>query len=326
MPGRAFITGATGFVGGHLVQRLRAEGWRIRALVRPTSDVARLRAGGVETVVGGFDDPLALARGLEDVDTVFHLASTNFGRTEEDYRRTNVEGTRLLIQAIASATARPRRLVNVSSYAACGPSSNGRPRGLGDPPRPLTAYGRTKLEGEGIALTAEAAGVEVVVVRAPTVYGPGDRALLPFFTMVRRGFAVLPSGGERRVQMIFAEDLARALARAAGVTPGTYAVADPRAYSWDELVDAVGSAANRRPVRLRVPAGLVRLGARVAQTVGDWRGSAVTFNREKAEELLARSWVCDLSGAEALLPAAEATPLREGMTRTMRWYEMEGWI
>jgi nucleoside-diphosphate-sugar epimerase len=324
MLGRAFITGATGFVGGHLVERLQAEGWHVRALVRPTSDVAGLRARGVEMVVGGLDDPSALARGLEGADTVFHLASTNFGRTEAEYRRTNVEGTRLLVHAVASAGS--RRLVNVSSYAACGPASNGRPRRLGDPPRPLTAYGRTKLEGEGIALTAEAAGVEVVVVRSPTVYGPGDRALLPFFAMVRRGLAVLPSGAERRVQVIYAEDLARALARAARAAPGTYAVADPRAHDWDELVDAVASAANRRPVRLRVPAGMVRLGARVAQTVGGWSGRAVTFNREKAEELLARSWVCDLSGAEALLPPAEATPLHEGMSRTMRWYETEGWL
>lgn len=326
MSGRAFITGATGFIGGHLVERLRTNGWDVRALVRSTSDVSRLEALGVERVVGGLDDPAALARGLEGADTVFHLASTNFGRTEEDYRRTNVEGTRRLVQAIASAAVRPRRLVNVSSYAACGPAPNSRPRGLGDPPNPITAYGRTKLEGERIALAAENAAVEVVVVRAPAVYGPGDRALLPFFSMVRRGVAVLPSGGERRVQMIFAADLARALERAARVTPGTYAVAEPRVHSWDDLVDAVAAAADRRPLRLRVPPALVRLGARIAQTVGGWAGMAVTFNREKAEELLARSWICELTGADVLLPAAEAVPLHEGMTRTMRWYETQGWL
>jgi nucleoside-diphosphate-sugar epimerase len=326
MPGRAFITGATGFVGGHLVERLRADGWAVRALVRPTSDVTRLASLGVERVVGSFDEPEALARGLEGADTVFHLASTNFGRTEEEYRRTNVEGTRLLVRAIETAAAPPRRLVNVSSYAACGPAPSGRPRGLGDPPQPLTAYGRTKLEGEGIALGAVAAGVEVVVVRAPAVYGPGDRALLPFFSMVRRGVAVLPSGGERRVQMIFAEDLARALVRAAHAAPGTYAVAAPDDHSWSDLVDAVAAAVDRRPVRISLPPTLVRLGARVAQTFGGWAGMAVTFNREKAEELLARSWICDLTGAEVLLPAAEAVPLREGMTRTMRWYETQGWL
>jgi dihydroflavonol-4-reductase len=326
MPGRAFITGATGFVGGHLVERLRADGWMVRALVRPTSDVSQLASLGVEQVVGAFDDPEALARGLEGADSVFHLASTNFGRTEDDYRRTNVEGTQLLVRAIEATDPLPRRLVYVSSYAACGPAPNGRPRGLGDPPRPLTAYGRTKLEGERIALAAESAGVEVVVVRAPTVYGPGDRALLPFFALARRGVAILPSGGERRVHMIFAPDLARALEGATRTAPGTYAVAEPRVHSWNELVDAVAAAADRRPLRVSVPPTLVRLAAGVTQAVGGWAGKTVTFNRDKAEELLARSWICDLSGAETLLPPAEAVPLREGMIRTMRWYERQGWL
>jgi nucleoside-diphosphate-sugar epimerase len=326
MSRRALVTGATGFVGSHLAERLVAAGWQVRALVRATSNTAHLEALGVERAVGDLEDSGALRAAVSGVDTVFHLAAVVAARTEAGYRRANVAGTRGVVEAIASADQPPRRLVYLSSYAACGPAVDGRPRRTDEPPRPLTAYGRTKLEGEAAARALEARGAEVIVIRAPAVYGPRDRALLPYFRMVRHGLAPAPGGRERRLHLIYAPDLARALANAADVEGGTYAVAEPVEHTWGALVRQIERAVGRRAVRLPLPPPLVRAAAAVTQAAGALAGAAVAFNREKAEEMLAPAWTCDLAGSVELLAPLGATPLAEGMARTVQWYRTQGWI
>lgn len=323
---RALITGATGFVGGHLVERLAADGWELHALVRSTSDTRLLEERRVQLWTGNLHDGALLRRACDGMDVVFHLAAVTAARNEAEYERANVEGTRVLTEAVATADHRPRRLVYLSSYAACGPAPAGGAVRLGDPPAPLTAYGRTKLAGEEVVRGLEGNGVEVVVIRAPAVYGPGDPALLPYFRLIGRRLAPLPGKGESRLHLIFAPDLAAALEAAAVAPQGTYPVAGPGVHRWSEVVDTIAQVMESRPVRLPLPAMLVRAAAGATQAVGALAGRAVPFNREKAEEMLAPGWVCDLSGSDAVLPPERATSLREGISRTVRWYTRRGWL
>lgn len=322
----ALITGASGFVGGHLAERLAADGWRVRALVRPASDAALLRALGAELAEGDLSSPHALARAAAGADTVFHLAAVTAARAEDDYARANAEGTRHVVEGALAAEGRPRRIVYLSSYAACGPAVDGRPRRLSDPPAPLTAYGRTKLAGEHALAEARAAGVETVTLRAPAVYGPRGRELLPYFRLVARRLAPAPGGPPRRLHLVFAPDLAAALARAADAPEGTYPVAEPVEHPWAAVVDEMARALGTRPLRLSLPPALVRAAAAATQAVGAAVWRPVSFNREKAEEMLAPHWVCDLSGSGAVLAPGDATPLAEGMDRTARWYRTTGWL
>lgn len=323
---RALITGATGFVGSHLAELMAGSGWQVRALVRPTSNTGRLRELGAELWTGELGDERAIREASNGVDVVFHLAAVTGLRTEKNFEGANVEGTRNVVAAARGAETPPRRLVYLSSYAACGPSEPGRPRTVEQPPQPLTAYGRTKLAGEEAVRELEGVGVETVVLRAPAVYGPGDHAFLPYFRLVRLGVAPAPSGGDRWVQMIYVQDLARALLHAADAPPGTYPVADPEAHRWSDIVAAIAAALDRRPVRIPLPPLLVRTAAAATQAVGDLLGRSTVFNREKAEEMLAAAWVCDVSGSERLLPRHEVTPLREGISRTACWYKRRGWL
>jgi nucleoside-diphosphate-sugar epimerase len=322
----ALITGATGFVGGHLVRRLSEAGWTIRALVRPTSDTRLLEEAGAERVPGDLGSVEALRRGAEGADTVFHLAAATVAPDEAGYRRANVEGTRNVVAGVLTASRRPRRLVYLSSYAACGPARHGRPRRGDETPEPVSTYGRTKLEGEAAVHEARDAGVEAAILRAPPVYGPGDRALLPYFRLVKRRLAPAPAGPELRTHMIYVEDLAAALFRAADAPPGTYAVAEPAEHPWSAVVGEIARAVGRRPVRVPLPAAGVRAAGALAERFGHLLGGAGVFNREKAEEMLAPAWLCELDGLEALLPAGTATPLAEGIGQTARWYRDHGWL
>lgn len=324
---RVLVTGATGFVGSHLVEALKSRVGHVRALVRPTSDVSHLEALGVQYVAAGLDDEEALSAAMEDRQLVFHLAAATRARSRAEYERTNVEGTRALVAAALGAEPRPRRLIYLSTLAAVGPSAE-RPSRPYDTPRPLTTYGETKWRGEQICLAAGSA-MDVVVLRPPAVYGPRDRDLLTFFRFACRGVLPLPAGRDgRRLQLIHVSDLVAALIRAAEVKAahGIYHVADPQAYAWSDVAVLIGRSVGRRARVVPVPAQVVRWAAALSEGFGRLRGRASIFNREKALELLAPGWECEVRRASEELEFETKIPLPQGLAETAAWYRGRSWL
>lgn len=320
------MTGATGFVGSHLVEALRPRVRALRAVVRPSSDVRQLQAAGAELVVAGLQDAATLGEAVRDMDVVVHLAAATRAGSAEEYHRVNVEGTRAVVTAALQASPRPRRLVYVSTMAAAGPSRE-RPVRSDDTPRPLTTYGRTKLAGEEVALAADPE-LEVIVLRPPAVYGPRDRDLLPFFRLAARG--ILPGVGDpaRRIQLIHVADLARAIVAAVDApgARGIYHVADPRAYSWADVSSLIARSVGRRGRSLRVPAGLLSAAALLSEGVAALRRRPSIFNREKVVELLAPGWECDVGESAEELGFETTISLERGLAETAAWYRSQGWL
>lgn len=326
---RAFLTGATGFVGSHLAEALVGRGVDVRALVRPTSDTRLLERLGVERVRGTIADDATLARAAADADVVFHLAALTRARSVAAYDRVNAAGTRTLVDALRGGGPRPHRIVYLSSLAAVGPCVDGRPVQVQDPPRPLTAYGRSKLAGERAIANATDNGIEAVVLRAPAVYGPGDRDLFRFFRLASYGVLPVPRGPERPVQLLHVRDLVEALI-AAATTPGaagTYHVAEDRSYAWEEVARLIGRAVGRPGASvIRVPPTLVRLAAALGEAAAGTMGRTTIFNRDKARELLAPGWLCETERARRDLGFIASIPLSEGLTETATWYREHGWL
>lgn len=318
------ITGATGFVGSHLVEAVARRGLRASALVRETSDTALLERFGVERVVGDIGDPRALRRAIGDAHTVLHLAAATRALGPDTFHRVNAGGTERLVDAMLQAGG-SRRLVYLSTLAAVGPTS-GSPVEPDDSPRPLTAYGRSKLEGERTALSAN--DLSVAVLRPPAVYGPRDRDLLTFFRLANRGILPLVGPRTRRLQLIHAADLANAVldAAPARTATGVFHVAEPTAYTWDQVLDRVALAVGRKGVRVRVPDVLLKAAAATTEMASRLLGRPAILDRDKAREVLAPGWECETDSAYRGFGFRASTPLERGLRETAEWYRAYGWL
>lgn len=321
------VTGATGFVGSHVIEVAGGFGLRMRALVRKRADAARLAECGFECVTGALEDAAAVREAVAGVDAILHLAAATKARTPEEYQRANVAGTQAVIDALLDASPRPQRLVYLSSLAAVGPPVNGRPVTRADTPRPLTTYGRTKLAGERVC-EAVADRVQVAILRAPAVYGPRDRDVFSFFRLARLGVVPLPRAATGRLQMVHARDLARALllAGTSAAARGIYHVAEARSYGWDEMAHMVGSAIGKQVRVIRVPDPVIVAAARASETITGLMGKSTIFNRDKANELLAPGWLCETDLARRDFGFEAHIPLQEGFNETANWYKRHGWL
>lgn len=319
------ITGATGFVGSHVVDAFVRAGVPMRALVRTTSDVSRLERAGAELVEGSMTDASTLRRATDGARAVVHLAALTYARTEAAYRSVNAEGTESLARLMAETGIGPRRFVYLSSLAAVGPAVDGRPVRPDDTPRPLTAYGRSKLAGERAVFATT--GLSPIALRAAAVYGPRDRELFRFFQFAERGVLPTPTGPDRPLQLIHVEDLAEAVLYALErQDTGVVHVADSAAYAWRTVGRLVADAVGRDARVIPIPASLIAVAAAVSEGAAGLVGGSTMFNRDKARELLAPGWLCETDAAKEKLGFVARTPLAEGLKATARWYRNEGWL
>lgn len=283
------VTGASGFIGGALVRRLRARGDDVRVLVRWTSQRAHLEALGAEVAYGDLLTGDGLDAAVDGAHAVVHLAGLTRARNEAAFHQGNAGGTRLLAAALSRMSS-PARLVHCSSLAAAGPSPAHRPRTELDEPAPLSCYGRSKLAAEA-AVREFAARVPSTILRPPIVYGPGDRVNLPpLMAMARWGLFVKPGARRRPFSFIHVEDLCQALEHAlhrgdtvspSDLSRGIYFVADPEVHTWDAFCEALARAVGERRTRmLALPEALAPAVGRVSEWIGRWTGELPILNRD----------------------------------------------
>jgi 2-alkyl-3-oxoalkanoate reductase len=324
---RVLLTGATGFVGSHVADAFAAAGFSVRAIARSLDRAASLSDHGFEVLKGSLEDEDVLASACHGMDVIVHMAALTHARTDSGYEEVNVRGTERLLRAALATEPRPRRFVYLSSLAAAGPCIEGRGVRAGDPARPLTAYGRSKLAGENVVLAARDR-MEVLVLRPPAVYGPRDTDLFHFFRLARFGVVPVPTGPDRPLQMVHVGDLAAALVRAVAAprASGVYHIAEPRMYTWEEVGRLVGAAVGRRVRTVRVPARFISGLAAVSEWTSGALGGSSIFNRDKAREMLAPGWLCETEAARADLGYEAGIGLAEGLRETARWYRENGWL
>lgn len=315
---RVLLTGATGFLGEHLVPALRASGHEVRAFLRATSRAGGLH--GVEIARGAFEDRASLARALDGIEGVVHAAGGGTAGSAAELHRANTASTCALLEAPAPAL---RRLVLVSSLAAHGPSERDRPATEDDPDAPRSAYGASKLAAERAALSR---ALETVIVRPPALYGPGEHRMVPLFRAARRGVVpmVHPRG---TLSLLHGADCADGIVRALAseTARGVYYLADPRVRQRRELAESVGRAVGRAVRVLAVPPLALRLAASGAD-LARRTGRAFPLTRDKVADLSAEHQCCDPGRAVAELGFVPRHDLDAGLRDAYQDALRRGWL
>jgi nucleoside-diphosphate-sugar epimerase len=324
---KVLVTGASGFVGGHVAEALSNRGDRVRALVRKTSQRSHLeRLPNVELFEGSIGDMDRLHQAVDGVDAVIHAAGLVKARSADEFFSVNVGGTSNLIEACRER--RIKRFVLVSSLEASGPSADGRPVHVTQED-PVTAYGRSKLAAEKVALSAKG-DLKVVILRPGAVYGPRDREILEVFKTIQRGLLPLVDGGAAKGVWVYATDCADACIRAieADVPSGrVYFVEDGRGPIDQKqmLADVERALGKRARFRANLPVPLFLAAARGVETLGRITNRPMMFTREKANMLLMH-WVCSSEATSAELGWTPAVSWEDGLPRAVKWYRDNGWL
>lgn len=301
------VTGATGFLGRHLVRALARDGWTPRVLVRRDPIHPLWRDIEVEVVAGDLKTPGALDRLCRGAEVVIHLAGLIKAATLDDFNAVNRDGARA---AAVAAKAADARFILVSSLAAREPQ--------------LSNYAASKRAGEDAVLEVAS---EALIARPPAIYGPGDTETLALFELAAKSPLMPVLSPDSRIAMIHVQDAAAKLADYCK-TPasGVVELSDVRldGYTWAEIMRAAGAAMGRDPSLARLPDAWLLAAGALADAWSSVTKTPLVFGSGKARELIHADWT--LSSA----PKAEGVPsvfgLIDGFQDTVDWYRAEGWL
>jgi nucleoside-diphosphate-sugar epimerase len=318
------VTGGTGFIGTHLLEKLVANGETVRALVRHQPRRARAPLPpGVETVYGDLVAGAGLAEALQGADTVIHLAGVTKALRPQDYYTGNIRATEQLAHAMAG---RGMRLVHVSSLAAIGPATAGAPLSEDAEPHPLSHYGKSKLEAERVVRRL---APDAVIVRPPVVYGPRDTDVFQLLKSISKGLVLEISGGERWFSAIYVKDLVEGLLAAAGTPRAAgraYFLAHAKPVSWRQLGAAAARIMARTPRVVTVPFAVAHAVGACGEVWARFTGKPGIVSRDKIAEARCMAWTCHTGRAARELGFVAPTSLDEGLAASLAWYKEAGWL
>jgi nucleoside-diphosphate-sugar epimerase len=320
----ALVTGASGFIGSHLVEILLKRGWRVRCLVRKTSVIKWIPTDDVSLIDG--DITVAgedLERAVRNVSVVFHLAGLTSATDDSSYANVNAGGTRNIVTAMQQA-APDSLLVFCSSLAAAGPASTKRPLNETDEPSPVSAYGKSKLTAEKIVAES---GLQHLTVRPPTVYGPRDKDILAIFKLVSYGLALRVAREGQRLSLVHVEDLARGLATGAESDGrGLYYMTDGMVHTWESVIEHIARGVGKKPRIISIAPGVVDMFSRVERLRASLFGSKPLITPDRVIELTQANWTCDDTRARLDIDYESSVALPEGIKSTAEWYKANGWL
>jgi nucleoside-diphosphate-sugar epimerase len=323
---KAFVTGGTGFIGSHLVDKLLEMGHysEVRCLIR--NNEKWLSGKDFTRIKGDLDDLTTLKKAVKDIDVVFHIAGRVMASTYQELEHANVDSTENLLR-IAQQEGVPKIIV-LSSLAAVGPSKNG-PVTEDTPMNPISMYGKSKKQMEDIIHDLADGETSITILRPPAVYGPREDQIYTFFKMVNKRICPIIGDGEHpKISMVYVGDVVTGILKAAEQqTPGvhTYFISGPEIYSWNEIRGTTTKVLGKKAIPIYVKPKFVKKIAGTVEKAASFLGIYPVLNKEKAKELILE-WTCSREKAQRELGYTPQYSLGEGISRTIHWYQKHHWL
>ena len=325
---KCLVTGANGFIGSCLVQKLIAEGHSVRCLVRENSNCEYLKELPVEYSQGSLFDHCSLCHAVDGVDYIFNFAGKTRALKNSDYFLANATGAKNLFQAAQEAAPKIRGIVHVSSLAAIGPAPQETPLSEDAVPNPVTPYGASKLESEKIAYSYMDK-LPITIIRPPVVFGPRDRSGLAMFKSAAKGYNLAIANCDPLLVPIYVQDL----------VDGCYLLSQhPRAaneaffLTGDEVTTPHGlfsilsqAMPTTRQRTVTLPYWLACLAVYALELRAQVIRKPNRLNSAKLTEIRHYSWLASNAKAKNF-GFSPLTPLQTGLLNTMKWYQDAGWL
>lgn len=328
------VVGAGGFLGGYFVFEGLRRGYEVWAGVRKSTKRDRFTDPRINFIEFDYDDPASVKKAMESAlpegkwdYIIYNLGATKVARYA-DFNRINYEYLKVFTGALHQTGKIPEKLLYMSSLSVMGPQGERdyTPYTEEMIPRPNTRYGASKLKAE---LWLATAGIPYVIFRATGIYGPWDRDYFLMFESIRKGFDFGVGYRRQMLTFIYAGDLAAAAFDALPKAPAgeTYNISEPRAYSQREFrMLAMKHLSRKFCLPVRMPLWAVKAVCAVSEKIGALRMKPSTLNSDKFRILKQRNWNCSSEKARRDFGFNPATPLEEGIRKSIEWYERNGWI
>ncbi|MDR1925162.1 MAG: NAD-dependent epimerase/dehydratase family protein [Planctomycetaceae bacterium] len=337
---RTLVTGGSGFIGYHLVRRLRDLGDDVRCLVRQGSDVGFIDSLSVEFVYGDLRDVSSLERAVKGCDVVYHLAGRVRAISKRDFWVANCDGTKNLLNASIKSDS-PPAFVYVSSIAAAGPSGNNLPKVETDVSLPITDYGLSKLSAERV-IADFCDRLPCSIVRPAIVFGGADKMNLELYKTIKKlGICPVPGWRNSTYSWIHATDLVELLILTAKsgervdanvvdqINPtgkGLYFAAADEGTKLSDVGKMIGkSLGKRRTLILHCPPLTVLTLSTFYEIKKFLTGKNVPYDWSKATESK-NNWCCSTKKAETQLNFKVTTPIETRIHETTNWYTEHKWL
>lgn len=330
MNGKILITGASGFLGYHLLNIAKTLRLETFAAVRKESSVSHIEHLADHFVELNYNSVSDLQQVLEKhkFEYIIHAAAVTRSKNAEVYTKVNVTFAENLALAASRLTSL-KSFVFVSSLAAIGPVSFASPKITEEAPmNPVTGYGISKKNAE-LALS-KIPDLPLKIVRPTAIYGPREKDLFVLFKTLLGGLDLHIGKASQKLSFIHGEDAAVAIIKAALSTqtksPISFNLTDGNTYDRYALADAILKESNKKSVRLHLPIPLIKAAAAGFELAYKWSDNFPVLYKERIKEVTAESWDCDISLIKNQLGFNPRYDLESGLKETLQWYYKENWL
>jgi dihydroflavonol-4-reductase len=325
---KALVTGSTGFIGSHLVEKLVQRDYTVRCLIRRSTKIEYIKSLPVEFVNADFEDIESLKAAADGVDYVFHIGGVTKSKDKQGYFKGNHETTRNLLAAVLERNPGIKRFVMASSLTAVGPGHDLVPVDEATPYHPITTYGRSKMEAEKECV-ARFSKIPITIIRPPAVYGPRDKDIYAFFKSVNSHMIPLSGFGRKVLSFVHGYDLVDGFIAAAEHPKAAgqiYFISNEEIYDWVQFGNIAKKILNKWAIGLRLPHFALYSVAAVSENIARLQGKAALINIEKARDGVQKNWLCSPKKAEVELGFRTKLSLEDGIANTIEWYKKNGWL
>ena len=319
---KILIIGASGFVGKNLVLQYTQKN-DVSIMVRHSSNIELFKnSPRVNILYGDLAQNAGIAEALKGIDIVIHCAATTMARSYWEFHRTNTQGTSHLIDAMIAGNV--RKIMYISSHAACGPSPTEDPLHEQHPKKPVSFYGRTKQLAERLVARS---GLQFTIIRPVSVYGPYDKEILTYVKILNHGICPIVGFGDKYLNLIYVKDLVDVIIKIIEqdhFAGRTYFVNDGQCYSLDSIMNTIAQTLDKRSLKVRVPTSLALFTGLLNDIFMPPHKRLVT--RDKVRELACQYWVCSSENVSRVIGFKPRYTFKQGIVETIQWYRNEGYL